>query len=330
MKKQIAIVAGGDSSEYTVSLKSAEGLRGWVDGERYDVYLVLIRGGEWQVLLEEGSVPVERSTFGFHAGGEYIQFDFAYITIHGRPGENGILQAYFELIGIAYSSCGVLASALSFHKYNCNAFLGSFGIRTAPSLLLQPGGHLPEETIISRLGLPFFVKPNEGGSSFGTTKVKTRSEIQPAIDKALGEGGRGVLLERFVAGTEVTCGCYRAKGREVLLPLTEVVPANEFFDYDAKYNGQVEEITPARLPAELTAIIQRRTSRIYGLLEARGIIRVDYIIPQSPSGGFGDPCLLEVNTTPGMTPTSFFPQQVSAAGMTMTEVLTDIIEESYV
>jgi D-alanine-D-alanine ligase len=297
-----------------------------MDKERYKVYLVLIRHRDWQVILPDGEkIPVDRSTFGFHQQGQYIQFDFAYITIHGTPGENGILQGYFELTGIPYSSCGVLASALTFNKYKCNAFLRSFGIRTANSMLLGKDDTVTEEEIVSRLGLPLFVKPNEGGSSFGTTKVKTLEQIRPAIRKALEEEGEGVLLESFVDGTEVTCGCYKVQGKEVILPLTEVVPANEFFDYDAKYNGQVEEITPARISDELMQIIQQRTAHIYKLIDARGIIRVDYIIPKTSSGS-GDPCLLEVNTTPGMTPTSFFPQQVRAAGMEMRDVLTDIIE----
>jgi D-alanine-D-alanine ligase len=326
VKKNIAIVAGGDSSEYVVSLKSAEGIRSWMDQERYNVYLVLIRKHDWHVMLPDGGKsPVDRNTFGFHQQGQYIQFDFAYITIHGTPGENGILQGYFELTGIPYSSCGVLASALTFNKYKGNAFLRSFGIRTAPSILLRKKDAVNEEEIVARLGLPLFVKPNEGGSSFGTTKVKTVEQMQPAIHKAMEEEGGGVLLESFVEGTEVTCGCYRVKDKEIILPLTEVVPANEFFDYDAKYNGQVEEITPARISDELTHIIQHRTARIYRLIDARGIIRVDYIIPKTLSGS-GDPCLLEVNTTPGMTATSFFPQQVRAAGMEMKDVLTDIIE----
>jgi D-alanine-D-alanine ligase len=327
VKKNIAIVAGGDSSEYVVSLKSAEGIRSFMDQERYNVYLVLIRKYDWHVILPDGGkIPVNKDMFGFYERGQYIQFDFAYITIHGTPGENGILQGYFELTGIPYSSCGVLASALTFNKYNCSAFLRSFGIRTTSSILLRKGDVVADEEIVARLGLPLFVKPNEGGSSFGTTKVKTTEQIKPAIRKALEEEGNGVLMESFVEGTEVTCGCYKVKGKEVILPLTEVVPANEFFDYDAKYNGQVEEITPARISGELTRIIQQRTSRIYELIDARGIIRVDYIIPKTLSGD-GDPCLLEVNTTPGMTATSFFPQQVCAAGMEMRDVLTDIIED---
>ncbi|MDR2791193.1 MAG: D-alanine--D-alanine ligase [Tannerellaceae bacterium] len=330
-KKNIAIIAGGDSSEYTVSLKSAEGILSFIDKEHYNVYLVLIRKQDWRVVLsgtEDESVPIDRNTFGFSKDGRYVQFDFAYITIHGTPGENGLLQGYFELTGIPYSSCGVLASALTFNKYNCNAFLRSFGILTASSILLRKGDTLPsEEDIVARLGLPLFVKPNEGGSSFGTTKVKTAAEIRPAICRALEEVGNGALLESFVDGHEVTCGCYRVRKETVIFPLTEVVTTNEFFDYDAKYNGQVEEITPARIPEPIADAIRRCTSRIYDLIGAHGIIRVDYIIPKTSPDTF---CLLEVNTTPGMTPTSFIPQQVRAAGMNMKDVLTDIIESSYV
>lgn len=176
--------------------------------------------------------------------------------------------------------------------------------------------------MVSRLGLPVFVKPNDGGSSFGVTKVKEASAIQPAIDKAFSEG-QEVVIESFIDGTEVTCGCYKTSDKEVVFPLTEVVTDNEFFDFDAKYNGQVQEITPARISAEQTEKVQRETSRIYDILGAKGLIRVDYIIPAD-----GEPKLLEVNTTPGMTATSFIPQQVRAAGLEMKDVMTDIIETS--
>lgn len=290
-----------------------------------------MRKQDWRVVLPDlpdSGISIDKNTFSFTENGRCVQFDFAYITIHGTPGENGLLQGYFELMDIPYSSCGVLASALTFNKYNCSAFLRSFGIPTASSILVRKGEVLPTDgDIVAHLGLPLFVKPNEGGSSFGTTKVKTAEEIRPAVHRALKEEGNGVLLESFIDGTEVTCGCYRVRGEMVIFPLTEVVTANEFFDYDAKYNGQVEEITPARLPESVAQAIRQCTSRIYGLIGARGIIRVDYIIPKTSPETL---CLLEVNTTPGMTPTSFIPQQVHAAGMDMKDILTDIIESSYV
>jgi 1-acyl-sn-glycerol-3-phosphate acyltransferase len=218
----------------------------------------------------------------------------------------------------------VLASAMTFNKSVCANYLRNFGVKVAESIHLRKGQALTDDEAISRLGLPLFVKPNEGGSSFGATKVKTREQIQPAIRKAFAED-REVLLESYIEGTEVTCGCYKVRGKEVIFPLTEVVTGNDFFDYDAKYNGQVEEITPARLPEVVTQAVKSQTSHIYDLLGATGIIRVDYIISAA-----GEPYMLEVNTTPGMTPTSFIPQQVKAAGLTMTEVLTEIIENEFI
>ncbi|OAV73520.1 D-alanine--D-alanine ligase A [Bacteroidales bacterium Barb6] len=328
MKRNVVIIAGGDSSEYGVSLKSADGIYSFLDKERYNVYIALVTKEGWQVNLPGGGKsPIDKNTFSFQAGGKIVQSDFAYITIHGTPGENGRLQGYFDLMGIPYSSCGVLASALTFNKYMCNRYLRSFGIRTAESVRLLKGQTITDEEAVARLGLPLFVKPNEGGSSFGAAKVKTAEEIQPAIRKALAED-REVLMESYIEGTEVTCGCYKVKGKEVVFPLTEVVTDNEFFDYDAKYNGQVKEITPARLSEELAQTIRSCTSRIYDLLGAKGIIRTDYIIPANTDTP-ADPYMLEVNTTPGMTATSFIPQQVRAAGLDIKDVLTEIIENEF-
>ena len=247
-------------------------------------------------------------------------FDFAYITIHGTPGEDGRLQGYFDLIGMPYSSCSQLVSALTFNKFVCNNYLRSFGINVSDSIRLFKGQTVTEEEAVSRLGLPVFVKPNDGGSSFGVTKVKEASQLQPAIAKAFAEGDE-VMLESFISGTEVTCGCYKVEGKEVILPLTEVVTKNEFFDFNAKYNGESDEITPARISSELTEKVQREASKIYDILGAKGLIRVDFIIEAN-----GKPKMLEVNTTPGMTATSFIPQQVRAAGLDIKDVMTDIIE----
>lgn len=324
MRRNIAIVAGGDSSEIVVSLKSAEGIYSFIDKDKYNLYIAIVKKGEWSVKLPGGgSAPIDKNDFSFCEHGQTTYFDFAYITIHGTPGEDGRLQGYFDMIGMPYSSCGMLVSAVTFNKYLCNHYLRGFGIRIAESIRLFKGQTVADEEVVSCLGLPLFVKPNDGGSSFGVTKVKEVSAIQPAIAKAFSEG-KEVVLESFIAGTEVTCGCYKVKGKEVVFPLTEVVTANEFFDFDAKYNGQVDEITPARLSASLTEKVQRETSKIYDLLGAKGIIRVDYIIPAD-----GEPILLEVNTTPGMTTTSFIPQQVRAAGLDIKDVMTDIIENEF-
>lgn len=324
MKRNIAIVAGGDSSEIVVSLKSARGIYSFIDKDKYNVYIAIVKKGEWAVQLPEGDqTPIDKNDFSFREGGMVKHFDFAYITIHGTPGEDGRLQGYFDMIGLPYSACGVLASAVTFNKFVCKQYLGGLGVKIADSLRLFEGETVEPAGVVARLGLPLFVKPNDGGSSFGITKVKKADMLLPAIEKAFAEG-REVIIESFIEGTEVTCGCYKVKGKEVVFPPTEVVTENEFFDFDAKYNGQVDEITPARISAELTEIIQRETLRIYDLLGAKGIIRVDYIIPAD-----GRPRMLEVNTTPGMTATSFIPQQVKAAGLDIKEVMTDIIENEF-
>ncbi|WP_298653615.1 D-alanine--D-alanine ligase [uncultured Proteiniphilum sp.] len=320
MKKNVAVVWGGYSSEIVISEKSAAGIYSFMDKEKYNVYKVRIDRTSWEAENRGCFYPVDKNNFNFTDGdGRNILFDFAYITIHGTPGEDGTLQGYFDMQGIPYSNCGVLASALTFNKFTCNSFLKNFGIEVADSILLRKSDSCQTDKIISTLGLPVFVKPNLGGSSFATTKVKESSQLGNAVGEAFREAHE-VIIESFLQGTEVTCGCFETHKGITVLPLTEVVTSNEFFDFDAKYNGQVEEITPARLSQKITLAIQQETERIYRLIGAKGIIRVDYIL-------IGDrPVLLEVNTTPGMTATSFIPQQVNAAGLSMTDIITEIIE----
>ena len=323
-KRTIAIVAGGDSSELPVSLRSAQGIYSFIDKERYNLYIVEMQGQRWEVVLPNGEkTPIDRNDFSFIENGEKKNFDFAYITIHGTPGENGILQGYFDLIGIPYSSCNVLVSAITFNKFTCNQYLKGFGIRVSESMILRKGFEILDEEVINKVGLPCFIKPNAGGSSFGVTKVKTQEDIQPAIEKAFGESDE-VMIEAYMQGTEITCGCYKTKNKEVVFPITEVVTSNEFFDYDAKYNGQVDEITPARIPKETAERVRLLTSAIYDILGCDGIIRIDYIITEGEKVN-----LLEINTTPGMTATSFIPQQVRAAGLDIKDVMTDIIENKF-
>lgn len=315
-------MAGGDSSEHSVSIKSAEGIYKFIDEVRYHRHIVILRNGDWQVKMPDGTLHnIDKNDFSFRIDGQKIKFDYAYITIHGRPGEDGRLQGYLDLLGVPYSSCGVLASALTCNKYTNNQFLKSLGYRVAGAVRLSACRQPDAGEIISRLGgLPLFVKPNDGGSSFGVTKVTDAGQLKPAIEKAFSEGDE-VIIERFIQGREVTCGCYKTKTKQRAFPITEVVTDNEFFDYDAKYNGQVDEITPARLSEGLTVRIQRQTLEIYDVIRAHGLIRIDYIIPPD-----NHPVLLEINTTPGMTPTSFIPQQIRAAGLDIREIMTDIIE----
>ncbi|BEH00302.1 D-alanine--D-alanine ligase [Bacteroides sedimenti] len=324
MKRTIAIVAGGDSSELPVSLRSAQGIYSFIDKEKYNLYIVEMQGLRWEVQLPDGNkTPLDRNDFSFQLNDEKIKFDFAYITIHGTPGEDGKLQGYLDLLQIPYSSCDVLTSALTFNKFSCNHYLKGFGVKVSESVMLRQGQAISNEEVIERIGLPCFIKPNLGGSSFGVTKVKSAEQIQPAIAKAFAEA-KEVIIEAFMQGTEITCGCYKTKSKSTVFPITEVVTENEFFDYDAKYNGQVDEITPARISEELTKRVQTLTSAIYDILGCNGIIRIDYIITE------GDKInLLEINTTPGMTATSFIPQQVRAAGLDIKDVMTDIIENKF-
>lgn len=324
MKRTIAIVGGGDTSEFHVSLRSAQGIYSFIDKEKYTLYIVQMHGLDWHVQLLDGTtVPVDRNDFSFQLDGRKVTFDFAYITIHGTPGEDGRLQGYFDMLHIPYSCCGVLAAALTYDKFACNQYLKAFGVRIADSLLLRRGQTISDDDVIQKIGLPCFIKPSLGGSSFGVTKVKTPDEIQPAIAKAFDEA-QEVVIEAFMDGTELTCGCYKTRQKSVVFPITEVVSHNEYFDYKAKYNGESDEITPARISDALRDRVQQLTSAIYDILGAHGIIRVDYIVTAGEKIN-----LLEVNTTPGMTATSFIPQQVRAAGMDIKDVMTDIIENAF-
>lgn len=328
--KVIVIIAGGDSSEHDVSMRSAAGIYSWLDQEKYEVYIVEMTHGKWIVKVDGAEQPeVDRHNFSFELGGRHIIPDYAYITIHGTPGEDGILQGYLDLMNIPYSTSDVFVEALTFNKFVLNQYLKGFGVKVAESLLIRRGQEVSGEDVVSRLGLPCFVKPNGGGSSFGVTRCKSVDDILPAIDKAFTEWDE-VVIESELTGMEISNGVYRSREGICVLPITEVVSENEFFDYDAKYNGQVEEITPARLSDATTRRIQALTKEIYGILGAQGIIRVDYIISKRDNGDGTTTDiinLLEINTTPGMTPTSFIPQQVRAAGLEMKDVLDDVIGE---
>ena len=326
LKRNIAIVCGGDSSEHDVSLRSAQGLYSFFDKERYNVYIVDVKGVDWKVELPGGvTAPIDRNDFSFVEDGKAKVFDYAYITIHGTPGENGLLQGYFDLIRMPYSTSGVLVEAMTFDKFVLNQYLRAYGVRVADSLLIRKGYEqlVSDDEVEERIGMPCFVKPASDGSSFGVSKVKNKDQLAPAIRKAILESPE-VMVEQYMEGTEITQGIYKTKDKTVLLPITEVVTSNEFFDYDAKYNGQVQEITPARISDDLASRVGQITSHIYDILQCNGIIRIDYII--SPKG---DISMLEVNTTPGMTATSFIPQQVRAAGLSMTDVLTEIVEYQF-
>ena len=328
-RKKVALIYGGNSSEWEISILSGKNVAAHIDRSRYDVYEILLRGTSWSVCDPacEKPVPVaevDKTDFSAVVGGEKVKFDVAFLMIHGNPGENGLLQGYFEMMGIPFTTCSSFVSALTFNKYSCKSFLKDSGVLLPKDVYLRKGAPIDEAEIILRLGLPVFVKPVDDGSSFGVSKVKNKDQLAPAIRKAMMESDC-VMVESYMEGTEVTVGCYKTRNKTVIFPPTEVVTSNEFFDYDAKYNGQVDEITPARISDDLTNRLKQLTSHIYDILYCNGIIRIDYIISKE-----GKISMLEVNTTPGMTATSFIPQQVRAAGLDIKDVLTDIVENQFV
>ncbi len=319
--KNIAIVTGGDSSEYVVSIKSGANVINAIDRKKFTPWMIFIRTGEWTVIDGDNTLAtIDRSNFSFTLNGELILLEYAYIMIHGTPGEDGNLQGYFEMLGIPYSSCGVQSSALTFNKNFCNNYLRSFDIPMARSIRLVLGDKLNSAEVVKELGLPLFVKPSSGGSSFGVTKVKKVTELSDAVEKALNESPEA-LIEQFIDGKEFTCGVVKIGDKKIVLPVTEVIPKNEFFDYEAKYvPGMADEITPARINEALTLKVQNLSSRIYDLCSCKGIVRVDYILTNETF------YFLEINTVPGMTATSFIPQQIKAAGLNLTDLLSEIIE----
>lgn len=322
MKKNIAVVYGGDSSEYVISVQSGKNVYDSVDQDIFQPWLVEMKDSVWSVIVENKKIAdVDKSDFSFQINKQRIKFDYAYIIIHGTPGEDGILQGYFDLLKIPYSTCGVYSSALTFNKFFCSNFLRNFDIPMAKSVHLPKGSAVDVDQLAGKLGLPVFVKPNLGGSSFGITKVKTKEELLPAIEKAWKESPEA-LVEEFIDGKEFTCGLVNVNNEKIVFPVTEVLPQNEFFDFEAKYTkGMTDEITPARISPELTNDCQQLASLIYDLCNCKGIVRVDFILKE------GKFYFLEVNTTPGMTATSFIPQQIAAMGKELKEMITMIIQD---
>ena len=328
LKRTIAIVCGGDSSEHDVSLRSAQGLYSFFDKERYNIYIVDVKGTDWHVNFEDGETAgINMNDFSFKKKGKTVFFDYAYITIHGQPGENGVMQGYFDLINMPYSTSGVLVEALTFDKYVLNRYLRTFGVHVADSILLRRGEDYDENKIARQIGMPCFVKPAADGSSFGVSRVNNADRLAPALRLAFMESNE-VMVEGLLSGIEISQGVYKTREKSVVLPATEVVSEDEFFDYAAKYNGRVQEITPARLSPETTKAVAAESSRIYDILHANGLIRIDYIISKDKEGK-DQINMLEINTTPGMTTTSFIPQQVKAAGLDIKDVLSDIVENQF-
>lgn len=322
IKKKIAVVYGGFSSEIVISRKSAEGVCSFINMEKYEVYPVLIEKNKWCAIVNEKEYPISKDDFSFVIDGEKIIPDCVYITIHGTPGEDGLLQGYLNMLGIPFTTCDVLPASLTFNKFTCNSYLKGFGINVANSFLLRKNHIFSILDIIKTTGLPCFVKPNAGGSSFGVSKVLKSDDLEFAIEKAFHESPE-VIIEQFIEGVEITCGLYKTINKSVIFPLTMVISENDFFDFEAKYtSGKAKEITPAPIDETLTKEIQKISSSIYDMLNCKGFIRVDYIIQKDKI------YLLEINTTPGMTSTSFIPQQIAAKGLDIKDVFTDIIEDT--
>ena len=323
MKQNIAIVYGGYQSEAEVSARSKDGLMTMIDSQRYNLIPVRISRETWVAQYEGGEYPILRDDFSFADNdGRKVTFAMAYITIHGVPGENGLMPAYFEMIGMKHSTCPALTGAMTFDKFVCNSYLRSFGINVADSVRIRPGQTPDPAAIVARLGLPLFVKPSAAGSSYGITKVKSAEGILPAVAEARKESP-DVIIEAFMDGTELTCGLYKTASRTVVLPLTEVVSHNEFFDYEAKYTpGKTDEITPARIPDPVAQSVKKVAAEVYELMNMKGLARIDFIVKKD-----GTPYVLEINTTPGQTATSFIPQQIRAAGMREADVFTEVIDD---
>lgn len=315
-RPKIALVYGGYSSEAGISRQSGKNVAAHIDRSRYDVYEVsLSRDGWYADLPEGGRAEVDKSDFSFVRAGGKVRFDAAYIIIHGAPGENGQLQAYFDMIGLPYTGCNALVSTVAFDKYACKCYLRDTGVALAPDLLLHRGDAWTPEEVTARLGLPVFVKPNDGGSSFGITKVKRSEDLEAAVARAFGEGD-SVLLEAFIPGRELTEGVYFDGREAVALPVTEIVTDREYFDYEAKYLGESREICPAPIPAEIRDRVQETSRRIFRHFGSRGLMRIDYIFDGK------ELYFLEINPIPGMTGASLVPVQLREAGIAL-ETFTD-------
>lgn len=321
--KTIAIVAGGNSSEYPVSVRSAQGVATALKG-KYETYIITIKGTDWYWEDQKGRLfSIDKNDFTLVLDDQRIRFDAAFISIHGNPGENGLLQGYFDMTGIPYTSCDAFVSALTFNKQACKLYLNEYGIPMTGGLLIRKGQKYDAAAIVRQIGLPCFVKPNASGSSFGVSKVKEVGDFSTAVENAFAEGNE-VLVESFMKGTEVACGVVRTKLRKIIMPVTEVVPKKEFFDYEAKYTeGLSDEITPARLPQEVTERIQELSSEIYDILGCKGIVRVDFIVTED------GPQFLEINTIPGMTPESIIPRQAAVFGISQTDLYSMVIEDLF-
>ena len=334
--KDIAVIYGSDSSEWEVSCRSGEFTASRIDGKKYNVYEIFARYGKWtlaayrninsmRVVIPEDQRPqIDKTDFSVMIGDKKVKFEYAYIMQHGTPGENGLMQGYLEMLGVPHSGCNAFVSAITFDKFSCKSYLKDVDfVKCADDIFLRKGEKSEglAQKAVEKLGLPMFVKPTDGGSSFGVTKVKSVEDFDKAVEYAFSEGNM-LIAEAAIVGRELTCAVYYNGKENVALPVIEILTDNEFFDYEAKYNGHSKEVCPAQIPDSLREEIQETSKKIYSHLGCAGLVRVDYICAED--GLY----FLEVNTIPGMTAASLVPQMVRAAVMDMTDFLTTVIENS--
>jgi D-alanine-D-alanine ligase len=317
----VAIVAGGDSGEYGISMKSGQQVESNMDLGRFTPYLIEIKGKSWNYVLGKKKFPVDKNDFSLTIGRRKVRFDIVFNAIHGSPGENGKLQGYFDMLGIPYTSCDVTTSALTFNKQFCKDVVASSGVSTARSMHLFKGGPDPVPGILKDLTFPLFVKPNNGGSSVGMSKVNSKQELKPALKLAFNEDDE-ILVEEFVKGRELTCGVLRTGGKVVALPVTEIIPKKEYFDFEAKYKkGMADEVVPADIPEKTKETCQEISARLYERLNCKGVVRFDYIFTGKKF------FFLEVNTVPGLSAASIVPKMAHAQGWSFTELVTRLLLE---
>ncbi len=322
-KKNIAIIMGGFSSEYKISLKSGNVVYETLDSTKYNAYRIHIFKDKWvYVDANNAEFPINKDNFSVRVANRVITFDCVFNAIHGSPGEDGFMQGYFELLNIPHTSCGMYQASLTFNKRDCLSVLKPYDIKTAVSFYVNLGDAVNEDKIIDKVGLPCFVKANKAGSSFGVTKVHKKEDLQNAIAIAFKEDDE-IIIESFLDGTEVSVGVITYKGKTKVLPITEIVSENDFFDYEAKYLGKSQEITPARLSKEQEDKVNTLAQKIYEVLKMKGFSRTEFIFKN------GEPHLLEMNTVPGLTKESILPQQAAAAGISLIDLFDNAIEEAF-
>jgi len=323
MKKNIAIVSGGDSGEYDISIQSGEVVEKYLDKTKYNLYPVIIRGNDWYYHCPHNNdYEVDKNDFSISMIGEKINFDCVFVAIHGTPGEDGKLLGYFDILGLPYTSCDHIISALTFNKHLTKQVIQNMGVQTARSVMIGATDPLTPKEILSKLTLPLFIKPNCGGSSVGMSRVNDARELEPAIVKAFNEDTE-ILVEEFIEGREITCGVLKSKGQLIAMPVTEIITRKEFFDFEAKYDPTLaEEIVPAQIPEEIFKKCQDISLSLYQHLNCKGVVRFDYIF--NDEGVY----FLELNTVPGLTEASIVPKMAIAHGYSLSELFNILVEEA--